>query len=281
MVRASTISVGKECCPGYQLRRMRGRGGFGSVWEAVSESGRVVALKFLPCADNANASQEIRSIQVVRKLRHPNLIRIEQVWCHRGYVGITMELADGSLQDLLDAYQSEYTTPLPAGEVCGYLTQVAGVLDFLNGRQHLIDGKRVAIQHCDVKPTNLLLFGEKVKLSDFGLSSVTTTPVRSHRRAGTFAYAPPEVFQGRLSDWTDQYALAITYCQLRGGAMPFPDPPKTNLSSYVRPSPDLAMLDLEERLIVGRALAPVPQDRWPSCKEFMNQLAKVVAVQKS
>jgi serine/threonine protein kinase len=254
---------------------MRGRGGFGSVWEAVAESGRVVALKFLPCADNANSSQEIRSIQVVRKLRHPLLVRIEQVWCHRGYVGITMELADGSLQDLYDAYQAEYNTPLPAADVCGYLTQIGGVLDFLNTRQHLIDGKRVAIQHCDVKPTNLLLFGEKVKLSDFGLSSVTTTPVRSHRRAGTFAYAPPEVFQGRLSDWTDQYALAVTYCQLRGGAMPFPEPPKANLSSYVRPAPDLAMLELEERLIVGRALAPVPQDRWPTCKEFMSQLARV------
>lgn len=276
MVRASTLCIGKDCCPGYELRRMRGRGSFGSVWEAVDEGERVVALKFLPCGDAASSANEIRSIQVVRKLRHPNLTRIEQVWCHRGYVGITMELADGSLQDLLDAYGSEFGTSLESKDVYFYLAQVAKALDFLNARQHLIEGKRASIQHCDIKPTNLLLFGEKVKLSDFGLASVTSTPVRSHRRAGTFAYAAPEVFQGRLSDWTDQYALAVSYCQLRAGQLPFPDPPKCNLSAYVRPTPDLTMLPTPERMVVARALAPVPQDRWPTCEEFMNQIRRVL-----
>src|SRR5262249_34321612 len=161
------------------------------------------------------AAQEIRSIQVVRPLRHPHLVRIEQVWCNRGYVVVTMDLADGSLLDLLDAYQTEFQTPLVPQDVCIYLGQVAQALDFLNTRRHLIDGQRVGIQHCDVKPTNLLLYGEKVKLSDFGLASPTGAPVKAHRRAGTLHYAAPEVFQGRLTDWTDQYALAVTYCQLR------------------------------------------------------------------
>lgn len=256
---------------------MRGRGGFGSVWEAVAEAdGRIVALKFLPCAENMNSVQEIRSIQVVRKLRHPNLVKIDQVWSHRGYIGVTMELADGSLQDLLDAYGTEFGTPLEAKDVYFYLSQIAKVLDFLNARQHLIDGKRVAVQHCDIKPTNILLFGEKVKLSDFGLASVTSTPVRSHRRAGTFAYSAPEVFQGRLSDWTDQYSLAVSYFQLRTGKLPFPEPPKSNLAAYVRPAPDLNLLPDLERFVVARALAPVPQDRWPTCEEFMSQIGRTL-----
>jgi serine/threonine protein kinase len=276
MVQASSLRIDKEICPGYRLGRLRGRGGFGSVWEAKNPNGKLVALKFLPCGDNLTAAQEIRSIQVVRQLRHPNLVRIDQVWCHRGYVVITMDLADGSLLDLLEAYQAEFGSPLVAHDVCHYLGQVAAALDHLNNRQHLIDGQRVGIQHCDVKPTNMLLYGEKVKLSDFGLASVTTNPVKAHRRSGTLDYAAPEVFQGRLTDWTDQYALAVTYCQLRGGALPFPDRPKGWSAPVNRPNPDLAMLPPAERPVVARALAPIPQERWPSCGEFLAQLTRLL-----
>src|SRR5437868_3484271 len=100
MVRASTLRMDKEICPGYRLGRFRGRGGFGSVWEAKNPDNKTVALKFLPCNDELPAAHEVRSIQLVCKLRHPNLSRIDQVWCHRGYVVVTMELADGSLMDL-------------------------------------------------------------------------------------------------------------------------------------------------------------------------------------
>jgi serine/threonine protein kinase len=257
------------------LRRLRGRGGFGSVWEAIRKDGKAVALKLLPCDDNLVA-QEIRSIQIIRQLRHLHLVHIEQVWCNRGYIVVTMDLADGSLLELLDAYRTEFQTPLVPHDVCNYLAQVAKVLDFLNTRQHLIDGHRAGIQHCDVKPTNLLLFGEKVKLSDFGLASLTGAPVKTHPRPGTLDYAAQEVFQGRLSDWTDQYALAVTYCQLRGGRLPFVDTPKTVEGTYVRPRPDLTMLTNREQLIIARALDPVPQDRWPSCSELMTQLSRVL-----
>lgn len=274
MVKASSLAIGKEVCPGYHLRRLRGRGGFGSVWEAVRDDGGVVALKFLPCRDNAVAAQEIRSIQVVRQLSHPHLVRIEQVWCRAGYVVITMELADGSLWDLLEAYRTEYGTCLPPLEVCNYLSQAAKVLDYLNSRSHSIGRQCVAIQHCDVKPTNLLLFGEMVKITDFGLSSLSGVPLKYHRRAGTLDYAAPEVFQGLLSDWTDQYALAVSYCQLRSSRLPFADTPRTFQKTYIRPAPDLSMLTRQEQAIIARGLAPVPQDRWPSSGEMMARLSQ-------
>ena len=276
MVRGSTLRPGKDLCPGYELRRLRGRGGFGSVWEAVRDDGRPMALKFLPCGEKTPSALEVRSIQLVRPLRHSHLVHIEQVSCSRGYVVVTMDLADGSLLDLLEAYQTEFHTPLVPHDVCNYLSQAAKAIDFLNSRQHVIDGQRVGIQHCDVKPTNLLLFGEKVKVSDFGLASVTGSPMKSHRRAGTLDYAAPEVFQGRLTDWTDQYALAVSYCQLRGGRFPFPETPRSFQPSYVRPKPDLSMLPPAEQRVIVRALDPVPQDRWPSCGELMAQLTRLL-----
>src|SRR5262249_49076736 len=159
-------------------------------------------LKFLPCSDDTSAAKEIRAIQYIRQLQHPHLTPIEQVWCQRGYVVVAMPLADGSLLDLLEVSQVEFETPIPPDQVCFYLGQAAEALDFLNTRQHVMDGASIAIQHCDVKPSNMLLFGETVKLCDFGLSSLTISPLQAHRKAGTRDYSAPEVFQGRISDWT-------------------------------------------------------------------------------
>jgi hypothetical protein len=83
--------------------------------------------------------------------------------------------------------------------------------------------------------------------------------------------------QGRLSDWTDQYSLAITYCQLRSGRLPFPA--CASLSATMRPgarpAADLSMLAPAERPIIGRALAPAPQERWSTCRELMAELSRL------
>jgi serine/threonine protein kinase len=262
--------------PGYRLRQRIGRGGFAEVWEAVNSQGETIALKFMPCGDNLAASKEIRAIRSIQQLVHSNLIRIDQVFANLGYIIIAMEMAEGSLLDLFDAYQMELGTPIAPEQVSLYLAQAAEALDFLNKRQHHLEGRRVAFQHCDVKPSNMLLFGDTVKLSDFGLATSTTSTIRMHRRSGTLDYAAPEVFQGRLSEWTDQYALAVTYCVIRGGRLPFSDTPPKFESSYVRPAPDLTMLPPQDWPIVSRALSPVPQDRWPTCSELIAHLARVI-----
>jgi serine/threonine protein kinase len=271
----SRFALRPDLHPGYTLRRLRGRGGFGEVWEAEAEGGRLVALKFLPCPKGQGAPQELRSIQMVCDLLHPHLTRVEKVWCAPGYLVVAMELADGSLADLLEVYRAELGTPLPPDHLCPLLAQAARALDFLNTQQHLLNEQWVTVQHCDVTPPNLLLFGQQVKLSDFGLTTALGFREKAHFRAGTPAYAAPEVFQGRVSDRTDQYALAVCYCLLRGGRLPFPDAPPDFQPGYVRPAPDLTMLPEAERPAVARALAPVPPERWRSCGELIGELARV------
>jgi serine/threonine-protein kinase len=274
MLSAAPLEQGMEPYPGYYLRRRRGRGGFAEVWEAEGKEGDMVALKFLPFSNGHATPHEVRAIEAIRALRHPNLIRIERVWSQPGYIVVAMELAEASLLDLLTLYQSEFNTPINPEYACELLGQAAAALDFLNTRQHAIRGQRVAVQHRDVKPSNLLLFGDTVKLTDFGLAAFMSASEGPHVRQGTVDYSPPEVFQGGLSNRSDQYSLAVTYCHLRGGSLPFPETPLNFDRRYKRPTPDLSMLSARERPVVARALAHVPQSRWPSCADFIAQLVK-------
>jgi serine/threonine protein kinase len=270
-----SLRAGKALWAGHRLDKLLGQGAFGQVWETEADDGQRLALKFLRCGSDLAAAQEVRNILSVRQIEHSNLIRIDRVWADKGYLVVVMELADGSLLDLLQVCKQDYGTPIPPDYVCFYLTQAAEILDFLNARRHKLNGNTVGIQHCDVKPSNLLLCGETVKLSDFGLSSPMTAAVVPHRRAGTLAYAAPEVYQGQLSQWTDQYALAVTYCELRSGRRPF-KPPSRFGDEQAAPILDLDMLPELERPLLARALSPTPMNRWRSCTEMMTYLTKVV-----
>jgi len=274
VITEALLRVGLEPCAGYRLRELRGQCSFGCVWEAETSRGQAVALKFLSCADGITTRQEIRAIQRVSQLRHAHLVPVEQVWCWQNYVVVTMPLADGSLLDLLEAYQDEYGGAMTCELACFYLAQAAEGLDFLNARQHEHDGRLVGFQHCDIKPSNLLLFEDTVKIADFGLATPTSFPLKMHRRAGTPDYMAQEIFQGRISDWSDQHALAVTWCQLRTGHLPFPESDSLEARANLRVA-DLSLLAPVERPIIRRALSLLPQNRWPSCGEMIEQLRAV------
>ncbi len=276
MRHAVPLEKGLEPFPGYSLRRLLGYGSFAEVWEAEADDGSRVALKFLPAERDNATPGEIRSLQAIRQLSHPHLIRVHRVWCHLGYIIIAMERADGTLADLHATYRTQVGTDIIPEHVCLLLSQAASALDFLNGRRHRLEGKPVTIQHCDIKPSNMMQFGETVKLADFGLAATLSGPTVRRRPAGTPEYAAPEIFRGLLSRSSDQYGLAVCYCELRGGRLPFAKPPRTFHPDYVPSAPDLSMLLPPERPIVARALSPVPEERWLSCGDFIDRLTRLL-----
>lgn len=271
---AFVLNVGAEPQPGYRLRRVRGRGGFSEVWEAETPNGPV-ALKFMPSSNTGTTARELRSIQSFQLLDHPYLVKTNGVWTAPGYIVIDMELAEATLLDLMLVYHNDLGQQIPTAQLCLYIWQVGEALDFLNARQHLRDGRKVGFQHGDVKPNNVLLFGDVAKLTDYGLATPTSGPITPCPRHGTREYAPAEVFQGYLTDTSDQFSLAVTYYVLRTGTFPFPPPPSGEMpKSYHRPAPDLSSLPAAEQTALARALAPVPQDRYPSCQELTRGLLK-------
>ena len=213
-------------------------------------------------------------MQSFQSLEHPYIVKTYGMWSVPGYIVINMELAEATLLDLMQLYHNDLGQPLEPAVLCTYLMQVAEALDFLNARRHVRDGRRVGFQHGDVKPNNILLFGDVAKLTDHGLATPTYGPTTPCPRQGTREYAAPEVFLGSLSDWSDQYSLAVTYYALRTGTFPFPAPPKEVTRNYTRPLADVGGVSEPERPPLMRALAPVPTNRFPSSRDFMSAILK-------
>ncbi len=275
---AFAIGVGAEPSPGYRLRCLRGRGGFAEVWEAESPNGPPVALKFMPSSNMSSTAREMRSVQSFQKLEHPYIVKTYDLWSVPGYIVLTMELAEGTLLDLLHLYHDDLGQPVDPAVLCLYMWQVAEALDFLNARQHLREGRKVGYQHGDVKPNNILLFGDIAKLTDHGMATPTYGPSTPCSRQGTREYAAPEVFMGTLTDWSDQFSLAVTYYAVRTGRLPFPPQPKMASRSRNHPLADLSGITDAERPIVSRALSPIPQDRFPTCRDFMAGILKALGL---
>ena len=266
------LQPGQEVVPGYPLERFLGRGGFGEVWQARSPSGGSVALKFVRLGDRL-AQVEQRSLDIMREVRHPHLLPVLGSWGAGGYLVIAMELADRTLDDRFREAAAGGRPGIPPEESLRLFEQAADALDYLNRPRREPGGQtQQGIQHRDIKPQNLLLVGDTLKIGDFGLARCLENSVTSHTGSHTPAYAAPEFFDGKATSQSDQYSLAVTWCALRGGRLPFQGSGAQVMAGHLHNDPHLTALPAGERYPVLRALSKHPKGRWPSCKEFVAAL---------
>jgi serine/threonine-protein kinase len=236
-----------------------------------------VALKFVKLGEEV-ALKEGRSLDVLRAVRHPNIVATFGAWEVHGYLIIAMTLATGTLLDRCKEAQRDGHPGIPVRELLDYLEEAAKGLDYLNNPLHSVtrrDGSHaegVAVCHGDVKPHNLLLIGNGVQVADFGLAQILDASIASGTQAFTPAYAAPEFFDSRTTPQSDQYSLAVTYCHLRGGKLPFQGSFAHIMAGHLRNPPDLSMVPENERAVLARALAKDPSQRWKTCGEFVREL---------
>src|SRR5260370_19857055 len=211
--------VNAEPIPGYRLVERLGSGGFGEVWKCEAPGGLFKAIKFVVGdlnafdGDGARAEKELQAIQRVKAIRHPFLLSMERVECARGELVIVMEFADQNLHELWAGYSKAGHPGIPRQDLLGFLQEPAEVLDPLNRPHHL--------QHLDIKPHNLFLVSNHVKVGDFVLVNTLSGGPQVQLVAITPLYASPEFFQGQPSRTSDQYSLAIVYQELLTGCLPF------------------------------------------------------------
>jgi serine/threonine protein kinase len=273
--RPVQLEIGRQPIPGHQLTGKLGAGAFAEVWEAVCDDGRRVALKFLDTRGKGASliGPEVRMLRGLSELRHPNVIHLHAVVACAHYLVLVMERATCNLHDLHEAYKLETAGNVPPEHALDLLDQAAEALDFLAGTR--LPGATQGLQHCDVKPSNLLMVGPVLKIADFGLCAGSGW--HTHQKGGwrgTPPYAAPELFNGAPTLGTDQYALAVTFCELVTGDRAFcagtvGGPPES------RPI-DMTRLRESEFPVLSRALHPYPSSRWPNCKAFLQALRKAV-----
>ena len=261
---------------GYRLLDKLGAGGFGEVWKCEAPGGIHKAIKFvfgnLQGVDGSSkkAEDELRAVQLIKSIRHPFLLSIDRVECVQGELLIVTELAD---HNLFERWQDQHKRGLPGiprEELLRYLREAAEVLDLLN--------QKFDLQHLDIKPHNLFLVSDHVKVADFGLinrlaGSQGLTDVEASASAVTPLYAAPELFQGKLSRHCDQYSLAIVYQELLTGTRPFEGRNSRQLLlQHLQADPDLSALPAADRAVVARALAKCPEQRFASCLDLVRAL---------
>ncbi len=263
-----------EPIPGYRLIEPLGSGGFGEVWKCTAPGGLLKAIKFVygslksEDVDAVRAEQERKALERVKRATHPFVLSLERIEeSADGELMIVMELAEKSLHDLFVEFQEAGQTGIPRADLLRYLEDAAQGLDFLNDRHNL--------QHLDVKPRNLFLISDRVKVADFGLVKSLEGRSSSGMMGGvTPIYAAPETFRGKISKQSDQYSLAVVYMELLTGKRPFHGKNIRQIAlQHMTEPPDLAPLAPGDRAAVARALAKEPGKRFPSCMAFVRALA--------
>src|SRR5215471_6350265 len=250
--------------PGYQLIERIGSGGYAEVWRARAPGGidKAVKIVYGYCGDQL-ATQEMKAMERIKDVRHPFVLSLERFEIVDGRLAILTELADMSLEQRAQQCRAQGLPGIPRNELLGFMADTAEALDFLAERHNL--------QHLDIKPANLLISGDHIKVADFGLVKELASRTQNSMVAGmTPTYSSPEMFDDAPSSQSDQYSLAIVYQEMLTGILPFPGRTAAQLANqHLQAQPQLASLSAHDRQVVAKALAKAPTERFPSCRAFV------------
>jgi hypothetical protein len=263
----------REFIPGYRLLERLGHGGFGEVWKAEAPGGLFKAIKIVygtldgMGGFDAPARQELKALERVKSVRHPFILSLERFDIVNGQLVIVTELADKNLGDRFNECTAQGLPGIPREELLRHMAEAAEALDMMNVECQL--------QHLDIKPQNLFLVYNHVKVADFGLVK-DLAGKRTQMTSGiTAGYAPPETFEGLVSPYCDQYSLAVVYQELLTGQLPFAgNNPRQLMMQHVSAAPNLEPLPAQDRAAVAQALAKKPEDRHASCGAFVRALCR-------
>ena len=268
--RRGTIFAGR-----YRLERKLGSGGMADVWLAEDqELGRKVAIKMLH-ERYANDTQFVerfrREATHAAGLSHPNVVSIYDRGEAEGSYFIVMEYVEGrTLKELLVT-----RGPCPVPVAISYVRQVLAALRYAH---------RNGIVHRDIKPHNVLVDHEgRVKVADFGIARAGSSQMtEAGSIIGTAQYLSPEQARGApVDESSDLYSTGIVLYELLTGELPFTGETPVEIAmkhlSQVPPAPSSIRPEIPRDLdlVVLRALAKEPADRYRSAKEMDRDLELV------
>ncbi len=137
----------------------------------------------------------VREVIVLRKVRHPNIIQLQEIWYDQSHPSLILE--DGGVS--LWSYAAKLSRMTRAAVFNSIFVQVLHAFNYLH-TNHII--------HCDVKATNILIKNNVVKVCDFGLARCVSGDDLG-LLAYTMNYRPPEILAGNYNYNTQADMWAI------------------------------------------------------------------------
>jgi hypothetical protein len=251
---------GDKPLEGYTIQRGVGRGGFGEVYYAISDSGKQVALKTLQNYEQI----ELRGINQCMNLKSPYLVTIFDVkYNDEGRPFVIMEYVSGpSLADII----RETPGGLGPQKTAFFLREISKGLSYLHG---------CGIVHRDLKPGNIFYEDGRVKIGDYGLSKSMNTSVHSGQTVtvGTVHYMAPEIGAGCYNRSIDIYAMGVVVYEMLTGQVPFfGNSPAEVLMKHMSSQPDLAGIDETFARMIRKAMAKDPAERYATVQEMVEDV---------
>ena len=272
----------KETLGRYKIIKEIGRGAMGTVYQGYDPKiDRVVALKTIRkdrLAESRDVSDLVtrfqKEVRAAGKLVHPNIIVIYDTGGDEEMAYVAMEYLEGDTLEGMIRKGIRFS-----------LKKVIDITDQIcDGLEHT---HRQGIVHRDLKPSNIMLVkGERVKITDFGISQAVGASTSPLTQAGVFlgtpSYMSPEQIAGNKIDGrADLFSLGIILYQLLTGKKPFvgntistllynivnkdPNPPSQIDSSIPSPYDE----------VIAKALAKDPDKRYQTAKDFIEDLKRV------
>jgi Protein kinase domain len=222
----------------YRPLEELGEGGYGSVvsaWDTRMQ--RRVAIKRLPLPlDAAGRPLKRAGLAEARTgamLNHPSIITVYDFDTDEDEAFLITELIDGaSLEEVL----AELAGPLNLDEAAAVLGPVFDAVEFAHAN---------GVLHLDLKPANVLVDRDgRVKVADFGVSTLSSLGGHGPALAATLGYAPLEQLEGtKVTERSDEWSLAVLAYELLTAENPF------------------AAADIDEAVALAERLQPLPPSR--------------------
>ena len=244
----------------YRIGKRLAVGGFADVFEATDTiEGIPVALK-IPSAHllTRDALADFkREVRLTARLDHPNILSIKNADFVGDVFVIAYPLGQRSLADRLRSRISKE-------KALDYTEQVLAGLAHAHSKNTI---------HCDVKPDNVILFGDgAVRLTDFGIAKIALRTMRASG-SGTVGYVAPEQAMGRPSFRSDVFSAGLVMYRMLTGVLP-EWPYRWPLAGYDRirgrVHPDLIK-------ILERSLQVDPHKRYQDARDMLKALRAVRA----